>query len=261
MNECEKECLWGIIPAFIIGAIISFIGWAIICLLAGGTITILIGPGGIAITASCGFMGIVILVGAALVAIGWVIFCIMNCADGRNARGVVKPPSSTLPQNIKVIVDQGKKITCEEAKRILNAAQRELEEAIQQRDAQREVVERWKRKIRNARRAVQTAIAAVAATSIWNPIALAIAVAALFTASARLAYLKTASISDRVLLEALEARVVSAQAAVDIAQATVDALCGSDDESTNSTSPVIPESPGIDFSVPGVGGFTTGKND
>lgn len=256
-QKCFDKCFWSnktgqrVIDFAIYGA---FLGPLIACILADGAISA--GASGGAITITCLAAGTIVgaiiipaLIGAAVGAVLALVVSLIDCLIKCNEEPTeVDNPGDVATALQEGIIPTGESLTCEQAREMLAAAQERLAQAIEERDVQRNVVDRWNRRTRNARRAVSAAAAALAASAWWNVVGLVVAAATLAAAVATLVAINAATAREIAKLAALEASVAAVQAVLETWQALVNQLCG-------AVSVLSPTAPGAGGTI--VSGGTT----
>ena len=115
--------------------------------------------------------------------------------------------------------------TCAEAQAVLIQAQQQLGQATAARNAQRDKVDRERRRRNVAAAALTTALAAIGAALPWNPIAALAAATAAVAAGAVLVAMAGRLAVAQAALVGLDAAVSALQSAVNTAQDLVDRLC------------------------------------
>jgi hypothetical protein len=234
--DCLRQRLGLILFAALIGAVIGGMGGILLgCSLAGGTLGAAGGPGGsIGLTIICSGVSLIALlpyvivaalIGALIVGSVATLFVVAMCgmacggtAVNAGASGVLPIPGSLMPNE---------PLDCTAANAAVSELEKLLADARTARDAQQIIVDQRQGAFNAARNVWLAALAVLAATSIWNPVAMALALLAVAVASGALAVTLARLVAEQVKLAELNARVVALESALAMATATRENLCGS----------------------------------
>lgn len=255
---CWSRCFFSSTTLFWVvvgGLVVGFVAAFGLCVIIGG-IGSLGGPlAGATVGLSCTvaeasigyifvFGGIGFLIGAVVTALGQGFLCAVWCS-GSSA------PAAAIPQQTATVTGglAGRGLTCPDAQAGLRDAEAALAAARAARDRQKAVVDGWDARTGTARAAAAAAAAVLAATALWNVVALAAATAALALAGAVLAGLTVASAADRAALLALEGQVTAREGALDVWRKLVASLC-----------PPVQKTPTVDTGQGVPGGVRTMPN-
>lgn len=233
--NCMRNRLGWIITAALIGAFIGgVLGVLIGCGVAGGTLGIAGGPAAaIGAALACTGVSLAVLlpiviigailgfvIGGALAVLAFAAICgsaCMNAASIAGANGVTGGLGTLFPNE---------PLDCAAATALTAELEKQLADARAARDAQQALVNNRQSAFNTARNAWVAALAALAATSLWNPIAMAIAAVAVAATTAAMVLAQARLIAEQVKLAELIARVAALEAALAMAMASQQNLCG-----------------------------------
>ena len=263
MMSCLRQNLPAVLIAALLGALIGLVGGVVIgCAALGGTLVVAatpIGSVGIALTCTgvslLAFLPVVIAAALAvgtLFAVSTLLFFIGVCAGRCLAEGGVGAAGANAATGALDGVNSS--MDCAAANTVISDLEASLADLRAQRDAQQSLVDQREAAVTAARRALTVAAAVLAATSFWNPMAMLAALAALAMTSGLLARATARLVSAQVGLAQIQSQIAALEAALAVALAARDSLCGVADGDADGSDPpggFRPGDPAVGVAAPG----------